>query len=457
MAPSKFKFLSKIHPVFFVFIGVLIVVIAVKTRKGPKRLDLGEAAAVVRVVKIERLSLAPRANGYGVAQPRSIWKAVAEVDGRIEWMAQGLEDGEFVSEGDELLRIDRRSLEFTRTQTDANRERLQASLAELQMQDVNDQASLVIEKRSLTLLEKELKRQKNLYAQKTVSQKDVDDAERNLLTQRSKVQSLENTLRLSPSNQVEIEMQVRTEEAKLDDIDLDLSHTSIRAPFAGRISGLTVEPSQYARVGEVLFSLDEIAVSEITTQISVDKMLPFLKASDNATTRPLSMQERLESRAEAIHATVFVRTQEGETYRWPGRFVRVRETLDPKSRTVGVVIAVDDPYKALIDGTRPPLAKGMFVEVALRGMEMKDKIVVPRLALHDGMVYLVNSENRLERRSVQIDFHQGEYAVIRSGLQGGERLVVTDLSPAVSGMLLKASIDESQQQKMREKANGDID
>ena len=132
---------------------------------------------------------------------------------------------------------------------------------------------------------------------------------------------------------------------------------------------------------------------------------------------------------------------QGQKIIWKARFSRMAET-DPKTGAIGVVVAVDDPYLKTQPGRRPPLQKNMYCEVELFGKPLPQSIIIPRSALHENNVYLVNSENRLEKRQVTTGFYQGNLATILSGIQSGEQLVVSDLIPAIDGMLLKPQIDE---------------
>ena len=52
------------------------------------------------------------------------------------------------------------------------------------------------------------------------------------------------------------------------------------------------------------------------------------------------------------------------------------------------------------------------------------------------------ADNRMEVRDVEGGFVQSGVASISAGLDGGERLVLTDLVPAVGGMLLDPEVDE---------------
>jgi multidrug efflux pump subunit AcrA (membrane-fusion protein) len=124
---------------------------------------------------------------------------------------------------------------------------------------------------------------------------------------------------------------------------------------------------------------------------------------------------------------------------WDAEFVRFADAIDSKTRTMGVVVAVDKPLAQIVPGRKPPLSKGMFVEVEIAGKAQPGTILDPRTALRNGHAYIMNSENRLEIRAIKRRFDQQSMSVIGEGLQAGERLVLTDLVPAVQGMLLKST------------------
>jgi len=143
---------------------------------------------------------------------------------------------------------------------------------------------------------------------------------------------------------------------------------------------------------------------------------------------------------------------------WDARVARIDSLIDPKTRTVGVIVAVDEPYKRATSGVKPPLVKGMYCEVELRGKARPNSLVIPRSALQgDGdetSVYLVGPDSRLVRRPVLVDFLQSDFAVIRGGLTAGERVVISDLIPAIPGMLLIPKIDKAAARSLMDSATG---
>jgi multidrug efflux pump subunit AcrA (membrane-fusion protein) len=203
----------------------------------------------------------------------------------------------------------------------------------------------------------------------------------------------------------------------------------------------------------VLAQGDGISVAEVTAQVPLDRMWTLLPTGEDV---PPDMSKV----AEILDVRPIVRLRAGEqTVEWAGRVARVAETVDPQTRTVGVIVAVDDPYTQARPGERPPLTRSMFVEVELRGRAQPGRIVIPREALRrkpggEAIVWVLDTENRLRTRVVNIAFRQGNFAVLASGVEEGERVVLSDLIPAVEGMLVAAVPDEATSVRLIAEASG---
>ncbi len=107
-----------------------------------------------------------------------------------------------------------------------------------------------------------------------------------------------------------------------------------------------------------------------------------------------------------------------------------------------VVVTVADPFSKSTNLLND-LLPGMFVEVHLQGEEISDVVAVPRGALHDNdTVWIVDDENRLHIRTVDIQRRERDEVLVRSGLNAGEKIVLTNLSGAAEGMLLRPQLRE---------------
>jgi len=78
----------------------------------------------------------------------------------------------------------------------------------------------------------------------------------------------------------------------------------------------------------------------------------------------------------------------------------------------------------------------MFVGVELRGRSRPNTLIIPRSALHGQHVYVLNQENRLETRAITTGVAGASYYSVTDGLEAGEKIIVSDLVPAIEGMLL---------------------
>ena len=413
-------------------IGVLVLLFMVSGKQPPAQAERGEPTRTVRVIEVPLVELAPMAEGYGQVQPARIWTAVSQVGGRVTYIHTKLRDGEILPEGTELVHIDPKDYELAHAQA-------QAELAELNAQEKNARASLDIEKRNLTLAKNELERIQKLVNKGTASQSKADETERAMLSYSASVQNLQNTLALVPSQRSVLEARVALAAR-------DLEHTVIRAPYDMRVANLKVEADQYVPVGQSLFEGDAVDRVEIKAQVAMSSLRRLFIGRQGM---QINIQRISEEFAEMIALDPVVRLDLGNhVAEWQAEFVRFSDTVDPETRTMGVVVAVDDPFDKVIPGYRPPLSKGMFVNVVLSGKQSMQRVLVPRSAVRANTVYVADENNRLRRRPVKILFSQGDISVIDEGLEPGERVVVSDLVPAVDGMLLQVQLDEDLNQSL---------
>jgi hypothetical protein len=112
-----------------------------------------------------------------------------------------------------------------------------------------------------------------------------------------------------------------------------------------------------------------------------------------------------------------------------------------------VVVAVEDPYglESTDAGGRPELAMGLFVNVELHGDILSQVFPIPRSAVREGHdVWLVDDDNLLEIRPVEVARRERQIVCISQGLETGDRVVLTSLSGAAPGMRLRPVEPEPQ-------------
>ncbi len=416
---SRLKILWVLPPVL---VGIVILLVMKSGKLPPQPSQAGEVAIPVQIMTLEAVDFTPIAQGYGSVQPAEVWKAVAQVSGRIIATHPRLKNGEIITRGEMLYQIDPVDYELSLAQA-------QTQLAELDTQQANTRASIEIEQKNLALAQKEYRRLSKLLKKGNVSQSSVDSAERSLLQSRAQLQNLQNSLSLIP-------LQKKQQQAKIVQAQRDLANTRINAPLNMKVSGLAIEQDQFVSKGQLLFSGDAIDEVEITAQVSPSSLKNLFQNRQDLP-QDISLLANSLASITGFKPTVKLDMGNDQIASWQARFKRFSDTVDSQTRTLGVVVAVDKPLQQVIPGQRPPLSKGMFVEVSIAGKPQPGRIVVPRYAIRDSHAYVMDNQQRLQIRPLIKAFDQRQQSVIAQGLKVGDKLVLTDLIPAVEGMLLK--------------------
>lgn len=441
-----------------VALGAAILAYQISSKEAPKQNPPAERVRHVRVIEAEKTKVVPHVVGYGTVEPARVWQAVPQVNGRVLSVHEDFKKGAILPAGTEIVRIAATDYEIAIRQAEANIRSAQAALDELDVSEKNTRESLNVERALLKINEQELSRVERLLKQGTAAQALVDQEQRDALTQKTKVLSLENTLRLLPTQRATQQEQLEIYEAQLETAKVNLKRTRIVTPFDGRVAKENVEVTQYVGVGADLGTIDGIEAAEIDAQIPVShfrRLAEVMVGTGSSAGIDRTTVKGFAKRF-GLHAIVRLRL-DARDVEWRGKVVRISDTVDPKTRTVGAIVVVDRPYARAVPGKRPPLVKGMFVEVELRTRPIDSQIIVPRSALHRDSLYIADKSGRLEIRPVQVRLVQGDFIVVGSGLAVGEKVVVSDLSPAIAGMALKATTDEQLAQRLRQQAgNGEV-
>ena len=171
-----------------------------------------------------------------------------------------------------------------------------------------------------------------------------------MLSSRSLVQNLENTIALLP-------IQRSLQQAKITQAERDLANTTLTAPFNMRVTGLAIETHQFVSIGQTLLAGDSVERVEIIAHVAMADLRnlfvgqqPNLSANINTITNNLA-------ELTGFKPVVKMDVGNGLMAEWEAEFVRISDSVDPQTRTMGIVVAVDRPMQKIIPGVRPPLSK----------------------------------------------------------------------------------------------------
>jgi multidrug efflux pump subunit AcrA (membrane-fusion protein) len=448
------KHLKKLVILIPVIIGVILLIVMKTNKKPPVRLENRERVQAVRVIALEKTSVIPRTIGYGYVGPDRTWQAIPEASGQVVFMEPTLKKGAFIHKGDLLLKLDTRAFGLAESKGIAEVMNIDARLKELEQSKKNTEHLLVIEKKALTIASQEVTRKRKLYEKQFISSSDMEKEETNFLARQTAVNNLENKLRLIPTQKKALLAQKRSGESAVAERRLDVSKTEIRAPFNGRISRVNIEQFQFAPAGTVMIEAESIDRAEIPLQLTPQE---FIKLLPRNFSKSLGQVPDIETIRKAIGISARVKLPLGKDniIEWEGHFSRTGDAMDTATGTLTFFVTVDNPYGNIIPGKRPPLTTNMYVGVELSGLPLTERFVIPRSAIHGNSLYICTPENRLEIRPVTVEFSMEDLAILINGVKEGERIVLTDLVPAVAGMKLLPKTDHEKAVYLKRQAAGE--
>lgn len=454
--PSLIKFLrSKV--VFFVIvaIGLTVMIIVVKSRPEMVHNDSQRPSIPVSYIEIQKQKLKPEIIGYGTVQPDLSLRAKAEVTGRITYIHPKLKKGEIFAKNTLLLQIDDKDYLLQLKQSQADLLANQANLKEMSLKIENNELELEIALEKLKVREKEYARLQTLRKTGAVSQSNLDAERQNLLQQKQEVQKLKNEKTTLPSTLEVMKAQLEISEAKLQKSERDLERTQIKIPFNGRISQVYTELDQYVQTGIQLFDASGLDKAMINAQFPINQFGLFARHFDKSKlefedTREIPNMSKV---LESLSLTAVVQEAGGGFSSWEAMVERFSDNLDSKSRTVGVMVTVKGSYRHLEPGKRPPLLEGMYMRIFLQGAAI-ETLVIPRFAMHEDQIYLITKNNQLKRVTLTDIQYQGELVLVNSnlalqaGLSAGDKIITSDVFPAVDGMQLTPVFDKQAKERM---------
>jgi RND family efflux transporter MFP subunit len=217
--------------------------------------------------------------------------------------------------------------------------------------------------------------------------------------------------------------------ADLQKAKLNLKRTELKAPFDGRVSEESVDIGQFVSVGRTLAKLFSTRAAEI--------VIPF----DDESLYWFDVPGFTPGSGDGSPARVTARIA-GRDLSWSGKIMRAEGKLDERTRMVNVVVRVENPYV-----TKPPLIAGLFVTVEIRGHTLENAAVVPRAALRENnIVWTVDDNGQLIFRQVEVARLGAHQAILRAGLEDGDRVVTSGLKAVTNGMQVRISEQSEEDQ-----------
>jgi RND family efflux transporter MFP subunit len=373
-------------PVIVAIVTALIVSALVRTAPEP---EVGEAVTNrigVYVERATRTGARAEVRAFGEVRPRVQIDVVSEVSGRITSVSPDFVEGGSLSAGEALITIEDRDYVLAVAEAQA---RLAARRFELEQALANA----------------------DVAGKQLAGESNVSD------------------LALKKPQIAQAQASVNAAELSLQRAESDLERTEISLPFDARITSTMVDEGQYVGMGRTIASIFSTDVAEVR--------LPLTDRDIAALGVPIGF----EAEPEQGLAVELAANVAGAMRRWQGQLIRLDASLDPRTRSTFGTVEVLDPFKTSEGGM--PMAPGLFVAADIQGRFLDDVLAIPAAGLRaGGRVFIMNDKDLLEIRNVGVAHATSEVAYLVSGLNDGDRVIVSPIRNPVPGMAL-AAIEDS--------------
>lgn len=452
----KFNLKGGIALLIALAVAAVIAVALVKTRKPLEHAAIEMPSRAVEALLAQRIPFRSRITAYGNVEPAITLNSMAEVSGKISYVHPNLKSGETIPAGTLVVSIEAEDYALSLRQTREDLKQSRSALAELEAEAKSTRRSLELARENLEVGEAELARIRDVYQKQLIAKSTLDAEEQKVIQLRQQMEDLQGRTNSYASRRQSIEARIARAEQEVQNRTTILERTGTTLPFDARIGTVSIDENEFVTVGSPLFEAIDLRGVEISAQVPLVSMRQLISHLEN---RTMEVQQFVQTGGrinESLGLSARVRLVNGMPEAvWEARVLRISEAIDATRQTLGVVVGVDDPYEKIIPGRRPPLLKGMYTAVDLFAPQ-REAMVIPRLALHEGRVYLADADDRLEIRPVDVQMTQGELAVIRDGIEIGERVIVNDLVPIIEGMPLQVGPAPKMEEELRQRALGEI-
>lgn len=344
-----------------------------------------KAVKIVQTIDAKPSDQAIYVRAEGIVIPTREVTIKPEVRGRVLEQHEKLVPGGRVGIGEKLVSIDRAEYELALKEH-------QAALEEAEFAIAVEEGRQVVAKREFGLLEK-----------------DLDGS------------SVNQALVLRQPHLERAQAILAKAENEIARAELALRRTNIYAPFNAIVIEESVEVEQLVTSGD---SICKLAGSDA---FWVRVSIPFEYL------RRIKMSESGEP---GSNVTVYLDKGAGIRAEWSGIVERLLGDLDPETRMARVLIRVDDPLglEATENSSRFPLLLGSYVSVGIDAGVLENVITIPRKALHENNLWLVDDSDELQIRATRVLWREDETLLVENVLEDGERVIVSDLRAALPGM-----------------------
>lgn len=388
--------------------GQVVIKIGEWIAEEPPMVDAEPSPLVVSTMELASGEVVEKLRGFGLAQPIRRARISSQIQGNILEIPERHRVGAFVERGAELVLIDPRPFEAEVLRRQAMVEEARESLVRVRAELHENREKRRFLDIELQIARAELERAEDLLRQQAISESQRDQARAALQGVEQRVSDLNRQDAVSRAEETRLQATLRAREVEASLAGTDLAYTTPAAPFDGIIEARLVNEGDLVSPGTGLFVLIDAARLELPIEIPASGARGLREGA--------AAELRTESRGDPI-AT--------------GRVERISPSISTGNRTVSAFVMIDQ------DSRETNITPGTFLSATVDGRRFEDVLAIPRGAILDGGIYLVE-DGRARRHEPNFIEVLDDVALTRDPLPSGAPLILTGFERLYDGARVEA-------------------
>jgi RND family efflux transporter MFP subunit len=385
--------------------GILLAAIlgAAGSRSAAKPSTQTPSSPVVEVAPVEQRDVPINGEWIGTLTGQVNADVKGQVTGYL--LTRNYKEGSFVRKGQILFEIDPRPFQAALDQA-------RGQLAQAQAQLAQDEAQLSTAEANQLKSQLNVEKYEPLAKVDAVSKQDFDNATQTDLANKAQVKAAEAAIASARA-------QIKASEAAVETASINLSFTRIVSPIDG-IAGIA-----QAQVGDLVST----SSGPLTTVSTLDPIRDYFTVSEQ---QYLALQKRF-SDSEKDRWKLQLILADGTTYPQEGQFYFADRQVNPNTGAIQLAALFPNPGNVL----RP----GQYGKVRAIVRVQQNALLIPQAAVNEqqgsNLVAVVDKDNRVSMRPVQVGQRTETMWVIDGGLKPGDRVIVEGQQNLRPGMTVK--------------------
>lgn len=381
------KIVRYVLPALVLVIGIMVAIGLLQTSPKAERRPVPKQAHLVEVepVSVSRQPIVVQA--MGTVMPARQIDIKPRVNGQIIHVSNEFIPGGRLRSGQALLQIDPVDYELV----------------------IRNRESDVAQARSNLELE---------MGQQTIARKEYELLGEEIMPEDEKLVLREPQLASAQAN-------LDRAEAALAQAKLNLQRTKVKAPFNALVRSRAVDLGVQVTATTALATLCDTDSFWIQLVVPVDKL------------KWIVIPEQQGQQGSPVR--IYNEAAWGPDIYRIGHVIRMTGALEEEGRMAQLLVEIEDPLTLRPENaTQPVMILDSYLRVEIQGIELESVVAIERRYIRNGgTVWVMNPDKKLEIRTVDIAYHAPDRVFVTDGIKEGERLITSNLSAPVAGMLLR--------------------